>query len=156
MANFEKLLSENLKSLNERIGRYGGISSHPYENYQIVHRYPTQLTVTSSPLNPFGLTQGGVIDHTLMNSPIPSNSEIGAKFSSTGGTGTGYAHSGLESQSYGAPQWPSSSKEGKLKGAALSALTFLAFLFFLNLLQTCMKEHIDTMHPGVSYSTLSR
>lgn len=152
MANFERLLSENLASLNDRIGRYGGISQHPYGDYQVVHRYPAaKMTVTSSPVaNPFGLTQGGVIDHTLIISPpIASNSDIGPKFSSSG---TGYAHSALESQSYGAPQWPSSmsSKDGKLKGAALSALTFLAFLFFLNLLQSCMKEHITAMQPEVS------
>lgn len=153
MANFEKLLSENLKVLNDRIGRYGGMSQNPYESYQIAQRFPSvssQLSSPSSPVNPFGLTQGGVIDHTI-NSPHPSiisSSEFGQKFASSG---AGYPHSGIESQSYSAPQWPSSPpKEEKLKGAALSALTFLAFLFFLNLLQTCMKEHIDVMHPGVS------
>lgn len=146
MANFEKLLSENLASLNDRIGRYGGISQHPYGDYQVVQRYPAaQMTVTSSPIaNPFGLTQGGIIDHhTLMNSPIPANSEIGPKFSSSG---TGYAHSALESQSYGAPQWPSSmsSKDGKLKGAALSRFSVL--------LESAAKLHERTHHSDATWS----
>ena len=40
-------------------------------------------------------------------------------------------------------------KTGKLKGAALSALTLLAFLFFLNLLQSCLKDQLDAMNPTV-------
>jgi hypothetical protein len=41
-------------------------------------------------------------------------------------------------------------KKNKLKGAALSALTLLAFLFFLNLLQNCLKEQMAAMNPTVS------
>ncbi|XP_050078729.1 uncharacterized protein LOC126565577 [Anopheles maculipalpis] len=54
------------------------------------------------------------------------------------------------------PLWPSSShhgKSGKGKGAALSALTLLAFLYFLNLLQSCLKEHMETMNPTVMVMT---
>ncbi|XP_059621170.1 uncharacterized protein LOC132264855 [Phlebotomus argentipes] len=43
-------------------------------------------------------------------------------------------------------------KSGKGSGA-LSALTLLAFLFFLNLLQSCLKEHMDTMNPTVMVMT---
>lgn len=35
------------------------------------------------------------------------------------------------------------------KSAALSALTLLAFLFFLNLLQSCLKEQMLAMNPTV-------
>lgn len=45
-------------------------------------------------------------------------------------------------------------KSSKNSSAALSALTLLAFLFFLNLLQSCMKEHITAMHPTVRISNL--
>ncbi|XP_029723077.2 proline-rich antigen-like [Aedes albopictus] len=45
------------------------------------------------------------------------------------------------------------SKPKKGKGAALSALTLLAFLYFLNLLQSCLKEHMDTMNPTVMVMT---
>lgn len=38
----------------------------------------------------------------------------------------------------------------KKKNAALSALTLVAFLFFLNLLQTCLKEQMMAMNPTVS------
>ncbi|XP_053698540.1 uncharacterized protein LOC128745491 [Sabethes cyaneus] len=45
------------------------------------------------------------------------------------------------------------SKPKKGKGAALSALTLLAFLYFLNMLQSCLKEHMDTMNPTVMVMT---
>uniref|UniRef100_A0A182MX15 Uncharacterized protein n=1 Tax=Anopheles culicifacies TaxID=139723 RepID=A0A182MX15_9DIPT len=53
------------------------------------------------------------------------------------------------------PLWPAPShgKSGKGKGAALSALTLLAFLYFLNLLQSCLKEHMETMNPTVMVMT---
>ncbi|XP_058462125.1 uncharacterized protein LOC131437052 [Malaya genurostris] len=44
-------------------------------------------------------------------------------------------------------------KAKKGKGAALSALTLLAFLYFLNMLQNCLKEHMDTMNPTVMVMT---
>ncbi|KAL9693904.1 hypothetical protein quinque_013189 [Culex quinquefasciatus] len=47
----------------------------------------------------------------------------------------------------------SSGKSKKGKGGALSALTLLAFLYFLNLLQSCLKEHMDTMNPTVMVMT---
>lgn len=39
----------------------------------------------------------------------------------------------------------------KSKGSstAMTALTLLAFLFFLNILQNCLKEHMETMNPTV-------
>lgn len=40
-------------------------------------------------------------------------------------------------------------KAKKLKGAALSALTLLAFMFFLHILQMCLKEHMDSVNPTV-------
>ncbi|XP_058056132.1 uncharacterized protein LOC131207530 [Anopheles bellator] len=49
---------------------------------------------------------------------------------------------------------PSFGKPGsRRKGAALSALTLLAFLYFLNLLQNCLKEHMVTMNPTVMVMT---
>jgi hypothetical protein len=144
--NLEKFLGENLKGLAERVGHFGGLSVNPFESYQVINKYPVS---SSSAANPFTLNHhGGVIDHTI-------DHQIASDFASKYATsGTGYGHtSEMETQAhYSAPPHhvSSSSKEGKLKGAALSALTFLAFLFFLNILQSCMKEHIDAMNPGVS------
>lgn len=45
--------------------------------------------------------------------------------------------------------WDESKKKSKKKTAALSALTLLAFLFFLNLLQSCLKEHMTAINPTV-------
>lgn len=50
------------------------------------------------------------------------------------------------------PQY-GSGKSKKKSGTALSALTLLAFLFFLNLLQSCLKEHINAMNPTVLVMT---
>ncbi|XP_035780253.1 uncharacterized protein LOC118460228 [Anopheles albimanus] len=44
-------------------------------------------------------------------------------------------------------------KSHRGKGAALSALTLLAFLYFLNMLQGCLKEHMATMNPTVMVMT---
>lgn len=38
----------------------------------------------------------------------------------------------------------------KSNSVAVSALTLLAFLFFLNLLQSCLREQMETMNPTVS------
>lgn len=43
----------------------------------------------------------------------------------------------------------SSSKGGGKHSIALTALTLLAFLFFLNILQNCLQEHMDEMNPQV-------
>lgn len=45
--------------------------------------------------------------------------------------------------------WEDSKKKSKKKTAALSALTLLAFLFFLNLLQSCLKDHLAAVNPTV-------
>lgn len=42
--------------------------------------------------------------------------------------------------------------KSKGNSSAMSALTLLAFLFFLNILQSCLKEHMMAMNPTVSYS----
>lgn len=41
--------------------------------------------------------------------------------------------------------------KSKGNSSAMSALTLLAFLFFLNILQSCLKEHMMAMNPTVSY-----
>lgn len=43
-----------------------------------------------------------------------------------------------------------SGKHHKSNSTALSALTLLAFLFFLNLLQNCLREQMETMNPTVT------
>lgn len=42
---------------------------------------------------------------------------------------------------------------GKKGSSALSALTLLSFLFFINLLQGCIKDHMDAMNPTVMVMT---
>lgn len=39
---------------------------------------------------------------------------------------------------------------GGKSGAALSALTLLAFMFFLNILQQCLRDHMNSMGPEVN------
>lgn len=114
-------------------------ASNPYQTYQAINKYPAQyqFPATTGGLNPYlsndEITVGG------------NNQVYGLKF----GNEPMYGHSGLETQSqYGPPMMQS--KGGKLKGAALSALTLLAFLFFLNLLQSCLKEQMDSMNPTVN------
>lgn len=143
--NYEKLLSENLKNVGTlNVNRAGLYGSNPFENYQVVNKYqlPQSFPSTLSGQNPFMLNDG------VFESALNTNNGYGLKFGSGGGTG--YGHTAVETQQshYGPPQM--SMKEGKLKGAALSALTLLAFLFFLNLLQSCLKDQMDAMNPTVS------
>ncbi|XP_050083988.1 uncharacterized protein LOC126570336 [Anopheles aquasalis] len=55
--------------------------------------------------------------------------------------------------SYSSGGHSSIGKSHRGKGAALSALTLLAFLYFLNMLQSCLKEHMTTMNPTVMVMT---
>lgn len=52
-----------------------------------------------------------------------------------------------------------SSSGGGSKGAgsaAMSALTLLSFLFFLNILQQCLKDHMMTLNPQVTIMSAGR
>lgn len=144
--NYEKLLSENLKNVRglnvDRGGMYG---SNPFENYQLVNKFNTPYSFPSTPSgqNPFLMNDG-----TFESALNEHNNGYGLKFGGSGGTG--YGNTAVETKShYGAPIMQS--KGGKLKGAALSALTLLAFLFFLNLLQSCLKDQMDAMNPTVQW-----
>ncbi|XP_062537455.1 uncharacterized protein LOC134205844 [Armigeres subalbatus] len=104
---------------------------------------------------------------TKYGPPPPSSSGYGGG-SSSGHGGSSYGPPGPPSGGYeyhhhSPPPHPPVShpipvhiskwKPKKGKGAALSALTLLAFLYFLNLLQSCLKEHMDTMNPTVMVMT---
>ena len=69
---------------------------------------------------------------------------------SAGGGGGGHGNGGhtVVVESYQHPR----KQKSKGSGSALSALTLLAFLFFLNILQNCLKEHMQTMNPTASIS----
>lgn len=87
-------------------------------------------------------------------------------------TGGGYSYHATAGTGYGPPAHPvvhpkpvagtgggggkkglfggGSGKKGSL---AMSALTLLSFLFFINLLQGCIKDHMDAMNPTVMVMT---
>lgn len=62
----------------------------------------------------------------------------------SGGGGGGYGHATFDA-SNGHPRHKS--KGGS--SAALNALTLLAFLFFINILQNCLKEQMHSSNPTV-------
>lgn len=134
--NYEKLLSENLKNVGGlNVDRTHGMN--PFHGVQGLSKYQTSyhFPSSSSAANPFVIN-----DDLNLN-----NNGYGLKY----GSDYVYGHSGVETQQshYGPPIMIH--KGGKLKGAALSALTLLAFLFFLNLLQSCLKDQMDTINPTV-------
>jgi hypothetical protein len=137
MMNYEKLLSENLKSVGGlRVDRAGVYGSSPFESYQSVNKFQAPYSFPNVQ-NPY--LNDGSFDSVVNNG-----------YEKYGGD-TGYGHTAVETQShYGPPMMMG--KGGKLKGAALSALTLLVFLFFLNLLQSCLKDHMDAMNPTVKHS----
>lgn len=85
--------------------------------------------------NPYQFPHGAPHEHVFPD----ETHDFSLKF----GQGDGGGHQ----TQYGPPP---EMKKGKGKGAALSALTLLAFLFFLNLLQSCLKDHMDAMNPTVT------
>lgn len=128
------------KLLGDGMDRLGMSGMNPYGAFQQTHKYPMPYHFPQYPMaaSPFALNDGS------LDASITDNHGYGLKY----GTGTGYGNTAVETQShYGPPMM--SPKGGKLKGAALSALTLLAFLFFLNLLQNCLKDQMDTMNPTV-------
>lgn len=144
------LLADNFPNY-ENIDR-GMYSSgmNPFTGYQITQKYsqPYQFPAASD-ANIFSLGGSNFDSHGFPQVHDPSHG-FGLKY---GGTGYGHSGSGGSSpQTHGwnnSPPMMQGGKGGKLKGAALSALTLLAFLFFLNLLQTCLKDQMDTMNPTV-------
>lgn len=155
------IFSDTFKSgdgLNFDRGYIGGPMNPFGSSYISANKYntPYQFPSTISDSNPFVLNGGTFDSTTLQNS-----NGYGLKL----GGGTGYGHTEVATQTqygppqtnYGPPVMMHGSSGGggggktKLKGAALSALTLLAFLFFLNLLQNCLKEQMDTMNPTVSF-----
>lgn len=144
--NYEKLLSENLKNIGDGLGlsRNGYYNVNPYASFQAVNKYATPYQYPSS-------TGGNYPVDDLMTS---GNAQpYGQKYAME----PAHHQTEIETIHYGPPVMQH--KGGKLKGAALSALTLLAFLFFLNLLQSCLKDQMDAMNPTVSdvvsYETLA-
>lgn len=155
------LLTNNFQNFdNIDRGMYtSGIN--PFAGYQFTNKFATPYQFPAvSDSNIFSLGGGGTFDQAFPQQQLHDSTHgFGLKFGAGGGGGggggTGYGHSGggqTQTQThYGPPMIMSGGgKGGKLKGAALSALTLLAFLFFLNLLQTCLKDQMDTMSPTVN------
>lgn len=120
-------------------GMYGA-PLNPFLGYhQVKNQYsiPYQFPAASENIYTVG---GGTIEHQAF--PEPDHG-FGLKFGNSG-----YGNMGTQTH-YGSP--PMGGKGGKLKGAALSALTLLAFLFFLNLLQSCLKDQMEAMNPTVKF-----
>lgn len=153
--------SKGLFSDNYEFNR-GMFGSHvnPFASYTVSNKFSTPYQFPAvSDSNIFSHGSGGLggIEQSFPSFPQLHDSAhgFGLKFGNGGGggggAGTGYGHSSAGQQShYGPPMIMTGGKGGKLKGAALSALTLLAFLFFLNLLQSCLKDQMDAMNPTVS------
>lgn len=142
------LLTGNYDAINRGM-LSGGIN--PFTGYQIgQNKFSTPYQFPGvSDSNYFG---GGIstLDQGFSQLHDTTNG-FGLKYGNGGG-GTGYEPSSMGAQThYGPPAIHAhvGEKGGKLKGAALSALTLLAFLFFLNLLQSCLKDQMDVMNPSV-------
>lgn len=135
--NFKSLLGDNVNGDGLGVDRIYTSRVNPFGHFQQQQQFqqtPYNFPTASGHYgNIFGQQDGGAI--------FDGNQGFGLKL--------GYGHSG-GGASHAYEYGPMKHKGGKLKGAALSALTLLAFLFFLNLLQTCLKEHMDTMNPTVS------
>ncbi|XP_017058098.1 uncharacterized protein LOC108099236 [Drosophila ficusphila] len=53
------------------------------------------------------------------------------------------------------PPTKSSKKSKKSAGSVMNALTLLSFFFFVNMLQNCLKDHMNDMNPTVMVLTAS-
>ena len=142
------LLADNYQNFDTSRGMFGGYSN-PFAGYTVTNKFATPYQFPAvSDSNIFALG-GGTLDQAFPQLHDSANG-FGLKFGGGGGGGgTGYGHSSAGQQSHYGPPMMTGGKAGKLKGAALSALTLLAFLFFLNLLQSCLKDQMEAMNPSV-------
>lgn len=125
-------------------GMYGAVNPFLGYHHQVKNQYsiPYQFPAASENNPALFSLGGGTFDHQGISDPAHN---FGLKFGNSG-----YGNTGLGTQThYGPPIMPMGGGKGKLKGAALSALTLLAFLFFLNLLQSCLKDQMEAMNPTV-------
>lgn len=142
------LLTDNYQNYDISRGMFGG-PVNPFAGYSVTNKFATPYQFPAvSDSNIFSLGGGG-FDQTFPQLHDSANG-FGLKFGGGGGGGTGYGHTSVGTQSHYGHPIMSGGKGGKLKGAALSALTLLAFLFFLNLLQSCLKDQMEAMNPTVS------
>ncbi|KAG5669815.1 hypothetical protein PVAND_000108 [Polypedilum vanderplanki] len=130
-------------------GMFSG-AMNPFVGYQMNNKFsntPYQFTADSNLFSSMGGNNGaGTFDHGFSQLHDNTNG-FGLKYG--GGSGYGHSAAGMQQTHYGPPILMAGGKAGKLKGAALSALTLLAFLFFLNLLQSCLKDQMEAMNPTV-------
>lgn len=66
-----------------------------------------------------------------------------------GGGGGGYGSGGGGGYGGGGASTGGGHHKSKNSALAMSALTLLAFLFFINMLQSCLKEQMTSMNPTV-------
>lgn len=143
------LLTDNYQNYDISRGMFGG-PLNPFAGYSVNNKFATPYQFPAvSDSNIFSLG-GGTFDQTFPQLHDSANG-FGLKFGAGGGggIGTGYGHTSIGTQHYSHPIM-SGGKGGKLKGAALSALTLLAFLYFLNLLQSCLRDQMEAMNPTVN------
>lgn len=67
--------------------------------------------------------------------------------------GTGYDYGGGGGGGGGGKKKGGGGKKGRSGTSTITALTLLSFFFFVNLLQGCIKEHMDSMNPTVMVMT---
>lgn len=127
----------NFQNFDIDRGMYG-TPLNPFVGYKNQYSIPYQFPPAGAASENVFTIGGGSFDQH-------QDPTFGLKFG-----GTGYGNTGVGSHvQYGPPVMAAGGKGGKLKGAALSALTLLAFLFFLNLLQSCLKDQMEAMNPTV-------
>lgn len=130
----------NFQNFEVDRGMYGA-PLNPFLGYKNQFSIPYQFPAAASD-NIYTIGGSGV---QFEHHQEPSHG-FGLKFGNSG-YGTSSVGAGGGHVIYGPPMMPH--KGGKLKGAAISALTLLAFLFFLNLLQSCLKDQMEAMNPTV-------
>lgn len=132
-------------------GMYGAPGLNPFLGYKNQFSIPYQFPAAASE-NIYTVGNGGSGGVQFDHHQEPAQG-FGLKFGHSGYGSSGGGGAGGGHVIYGPPVMPH--KGGKLKGAALSALTLLAFLFFLNLLQSCLKDQMEAMNPTVRLKQLS-
>lgn len=148
------LLTDNYQNYDISRGMFGS-HVNPFAGYSVTNKFTTPYQFPAvSDSNIFSLGGGGF--EQSFPQLHDTTHGFGLKFGGGGAPagGTGYGPSSVGAQTHYGPPMFAGGKGGKLKGAALSALTLLAFLFFLNLLQSCLKDQMDAMNPTVSKKTL--
>ncbi|XP_037729665.1 uncharacterized protein LOC119560342 isoform X3 [Drosophila subpulchrella] len=132
-------------------GHPGQLGRPPLQAAASSHNGAYAATAAGSGHSGYGIEPS--LEYELPHDP-PSGS-FSSYHPSSAGSGPAYPPHHPQEAPPPPPPTKSSKKSKKSAGSVMNALTLLSFFFFVNLLQSCLKDHMADMNPTVMVLTAS-